>query len=102
MARETHQARIQVPRKQLQKTFCSITALMYVASIPSLPRPELTINSRPILFVVTIIVPFFLMMGESSGPKSTYLKYSTVTGYFEQDDPNTESRGYDFVSYIAY
>lgn len=39
-----------------------------------------------------------LMMGQSSEAKSTHLKYSPVTGYFEQDDPETEPRGYDFVS----
>ena len=100
MARETHQERAQIPRKQLQKTFCSITALMYVISTPLLPNPELTIHCRPLLFVITIIVPFFLMMGESSDAKATYLKYSTVTGYFEQDDPKTEARGYDFVHFL--
>jgi hypothetical protein len=100
MARETHQKRAQVPKKQLQKTFCSITALMYVISTALLRKPELTVYCRPVLFVITIVVPFFLMMGESSDPKSTYLKYSTVTGYFEQDDPKTEARGYDFVHYL--
>ena len=39
------------------------------------------------------------MMGESSGPESTYLKYSPVIGYFEQDEPETDPRGYDFVSF---
>jgi hypothetical protein len=26
------------------------------------------------------------------------MKYSPVTGYFEQDEPETDPRGYDFVS----
>lgn len=34
--------------------------------------------------------------GESDGP--TYIKYSTVTGYFQQDDLATEPKGFDFVS----
>lgn len=59
----------------------------------------LTIDSRPILFVITIVVPFLLIMGSSSDPESTYLKYSPVTGYFEQDDPETDPRGYDYVSF---
>ena len=36
-------------------------------------------------------------MAWSSTPKLSHLKYSTVTGYFEQDDPNTESHRYDYV-----
>jgi hypothetical protein len=47
--------------------------------------------------VITIIAPFILIMRQSSEPKPTYLKYSPVTGYFEQDDPETDPRGYDFV-----
>jgi hypothetical protein len=37
-------------------------------------------------------------MGQSPDSNSTYLKYSPVTGYFEQDEPGTDPRGYDFVS----
>lgn len=39
------------------------------------------------------------MMGQSPESKSTYLKYSPVTGYFEQDEPGTDPREYDFVSH---
>ena len=35
------------------------------------------------------------MMGESSSP--TYVKYTTVAGYFLQDNPNTDPNDFDFV-----
>lgn len=39
-----------------------------------------------------------VMMGESPAPSEEYTKYSTVTGYFLQDDEATGSKGFDFVS----
>jgi hypothetical protein len=39
-----------------------------------------------------------MMMGESPKPTPEYIKYSTVMGYFQQDDPATEDHGFDYVS----
>lgn len=47
----------------------------------------------PFLFLATIIVGFLIMM---SGSDSYYLKLSTVTGYFLQDDPATNPNGFDY------
>jgi hypothetical protein len=52
--------------------------------------------------VITLIVPFLLMAGQSSESTATHLKYIPVAGYFEQDEPETNPRGYDFVSSIIY
>lgn len=35
-----------------------------------------------------------------SGSDDHYLQYSTVTGYFKQDDPATEPKGFDYVRTI--
>jgi hypothetical protein len=40
------------------------------------------------------------MMGESQ-PEPTYLKYSTETGYFLQDEPGTDPKTFDFVSHLT-
>ena len=57
---------------------------------------------RPFLFVATIVVAFLVMMGESKSAEYTkhtkYIKYTTVTGYFQQDDPDTVSETFDYVS----
>jgi len=37
-------------------------------------------------------------MGRSSGSEHEYLKYSTLTGYFQQDDPTTDPLSYDFIT----
>lgn len=50
---------------------------------------------RPFLFLLTVCATFVVMMGESNIPQ--YLKYTTVTGFFQQDDPATEANGFDFV-----
>ena len=54
------------------------------------------IISRPFLFLATIVVAFMVMMGESNVPQ--YIEYTTVTGFFQQDDPATEPNGFDYVS----
>ncbi|KAN0108244.1 phosphoglycerate mutase [Hyaloscypha variabilis] len=81
MAVTTHQIRAQDHRQQRRTAFCGINTLI------------------PILFVITIIAPFLFMMGQSPDSKTTHLQYSTVTGYFEQDEPDTDPRGYDFASH---
>tara|TARA_R110002033_G_scaffold162780_1_gene199580 strand:+ start:461 stop:718 length:258 start_codon:yes stop_codon:yes gene_type:complete len=40
-----------------------------------------------------------IMMGEAPTPSEEYTKYSTVTGYFLQDDEATDPKGFDFVRY---
>ena len=53
--------------------------------------------SRPLLFLATIVIAFMmLMMNESDTPQ--YIRYTTVTGFFLQDDPDTEPKGFDYVS----
>ncbi|TVY56790.1 putative phosphoglycerate mutase [Lachnellula cervina] len=36
-------------------------------------------------------------MAESPKPTPEYIRFSTVTGYFQQDDPITEDRGFDYT-----
>lgn len=43
------------------------------------------------------MVAFLLMM---SGSDDHYPQYSTVTGYFKQDDPATDPKGFDYVCII--
>ena len=50
---------------------------------------------RPFLFLATIFATFVVMMGESNIPQ--YIKYTTVTGFFQQDDPATDPNGFDYV-----
>jgi hypothetical protein len=52
-------------------------------------------NLRPTLFLVTVLATFFLMMGESDTPQ--YFKYTAVPGFFQQDDPATVDKGFDYV-----
>ncbi|KAK0116756.1 hypothetical protein ONS96_012607 [Cadophora gregata f. sp. sojae] len=39
-----------------------------------------------------------IMMGEAPAPSEEYTKYSTVTGYFLQDDEATDPKGFDFTT----
>jgi hypothetical protein len=59
----------------------------------------LTFPSRPFLFLVTVFATFVVMMGESNIPQ--YLKYTTVSGFFQQDDPATEPKGFDYVNILS-
>jgi len=49
---------------------------------------------------VTVILAGFAMMAEFNTVTSSesYLKYSTVVGYFLQDDPDTDPYKFDFIS----
>jgi hypothetical protein len=58
-----------------------------------LNSPDLT-RPSPVLFLATIIIAFLIMM---SGSDAQYLKYTTVTGFFQQDDPSTDPKGFDYV-----
>jgi hypothetical protein len=52
----------------------------------------------PFLFVATFIVGILMIMGDApSPPEQEYVKLSTVTGYFLQDDSATEPNGFDYV-----
>ncbi|CZT06491.1 related to GPI anchored protein [Rhynchosporium graminicola] len=63
-------------------------------------RPSLcSLNSIiAFLFITTVIVPFMVMMGQSPAPSEEHTVYSTVTGYFLQDDEATDPKGFDFVT----
>ena len=52
---------------------------------------------RPFLFVSTIVVGILVTMGESIQPDE-FTRYTTVTGFFQQDDPATNPTGFDYVS----
>jgi hypothetical protein len=42
-----------------------------------------------------------MIMGDApSPPEKEYLKLSTVTGYFLQDEPDTDPKGFDYVRVI--
>lgn len=51
----------------------------------------------PFLFVATIVITFLVMMGESKSAE--YIAYTTVTGYFQQDDPATDSGSFDYTTH---
>jgi hypothetical protein len=62
------------------------------------PVPQAHQFHRPFLFLTTIIVAFWILIGRSKEPEmGHHIEYSTVTGYFLQDDPATEPQGFDFV-----
>ncbi|TVY22354.1 putative phosphoglycerate mutase [Lachnellula hyalina] len=52
----------------------------------------------PFLFFLTIVVALWMMMAESPNPTPEYTAFSTVTGYFQQDNPITEDRGFDYTT----
>lgn len=54
----------------------------------------------PFLFISTFVVAVFMIMGETAPPEVEYVKLSTVTGYFLQDDLHTEPKGFDYVSVV--
>jgi len=77
-----------------------VNCLVYPAPYPAQDW-ELT-ASRPFLFILTVVVALLVMMGESPKPIPEYITYSTVTGYFQQDDPATEDHGFDYVSTLSF
>ena len=69
------------------------------SSLPPLYLLQDLICYRPALFIATVVVAFLVAMGESANSDHPhYFKYSTVTGYFLQDDPATNHDGFDYVS----
>ncbi|KAI9048773.1 hypothetical protein LZ554_007604 [Drepanopeziza brunnea f. sp. 'monogermtubi'] len=62
-------------------------------------RSLCSVNSLVSLaFVATIIVAFMVMMGETPAPSEQHTVYSTVTGYFLQDEEGTDPKGFDFTT----
>ena len=58
------------------------------------------INSGPIDFFVASIVSLAALVHAQSG---SYIQYSTVTGYFLQDEPSTNATTFDYVRpYFCY
>lgn len=53
---------------------------------------------QSVIVQITVAVAFLIMMGESKA-NSVYIKYSTATGYFLQDDPALQKtiRYFDYV-----
>ncbi|KAL3424490.1 phosphoglycerate mutase family protein [Phlyctema vagabunda] len=49
----------------------------------------------PVLFLATVVVALIVSMGEATAPK--HLRYTTVTGFFKQDDPATDSATFDYT-----
>ena len=53
-----------------------------------------------LLFLGTIVLGFFVFMGETSTPE--YIKYTTVTGYFQQDDLATNASIFNYVRTLPF
>ena len=45
---------------------------------------------------MAVVVGLMAMMGESIQPNE-FTRYTSVTGFFEQDDPNTVASSFDYV-----
>lgn len=58
-------------------------------------------SPRPILLVLTLLAAGVVIMGESlasaATPAESHFQFSTVPGYFLQDDPNTDPEKFDYV-----
>ncbi|KAK2741741.1 hypothetical protein FQN55_008241 [Onygenales sp. PD_40] len=52
--------------------------------------------SRPFLLAATVVLALLLAMAEALG--QSHLEYSTVPGYFLQDDPATDPAEFDYTS----
>ena len=49
---------------------------------------------KPFLFIVTVLA--LVAMGEANN-RPSYINYTTITGFFLQDDPKTVSSTFDYV-----
>jgi hypothetical protein len=49
---------------------------------------------KSLLFLVTVLA--LLAMGEAND-RPSYINYTTITGFFLQDDPKTVSSTFDYV-----
>lgn len=61
---------------------------------------------RPTLLFITVFLALFMAMTESlANAKRTqeaYWRYSTVTGYFLQDEDSTDAKKFDYVGGLSY
>ena len=55
----------------------------------------------PFVLLVAVVVGFMVMSGEAIQPNE-FTRYTTITGFFEQDDPATSPSGFDYVSENAF
>jgi hypothetical protein len=55
----------------------------------------------PILFSITVLAALLTVMGEAtSSHGATYINYTTITGFFLQDDPATNASTFNYVREI--
>ena len=54
-----------------------------------------SVTDSPVLFVLTLLFGWFIMAGH--GEPTYFRKYSTVLGYFLQDDAETDPNSFDYV-----
>lgn len=50
----------------------------------------------PVLFLLTVLLALMAMTGGADNTPS-YIKYTTITGFFLQDDPSTQASSFDYV-----
>jgi hypothetical protein len=50
-----------------------------------------------VLFIWTVLVAMTTVMSEACEP--SYIKYTTITGFFLQDDPKTDPSTFDYVRF---
>jgi hypothetical protein len=94
----------------MARSFFRLNCIMYGRFKPILFRKPKINKARPILFVATFIVAFLIMLGEAPTAqhispmklKAEYLEYTTVPGYFQQDDPATNDKIFDYVGGIFH
>lgn len=51
----------------------------------------------PVLFLLTIIVPLFIVMPKHFENSGSHIVYDSVGGYFLQDDPKTDPQNFDYT-----
>lgn len=54
--------------------------------------------SRPGRFVATLLACCFIMAEAHVASHHSYINYTTLTGFFLQDDPTTNASTFDYVS----
>lgn len=58
-------------------------------------------SHSPFLFFTTVLLALLFTMGEATRPyvtsNTSHINYTTVTGFFLQDDPSTNASTFDYV-----
>ena len=72
---------------------------MYVIQQYNIAIAKFCPMNSPSLFVLTVLVTLFIVMGEAGPP--SHIRYSTVPGYFLQDDPNTDDSNFNYVHSVT-